>query len=135
MNPSWRIHPVFHVSLLEPYRSDGRVQPPPPPIEMEGVLEYEVDTILAHRFRGRRHPRASYLIAWKGYDQEHNSWEPERNVVNAPEVVADYGEDRQNDRRGLERLFCLVCSLEENYRMFLFFPRHRKGWLSLMAEV
>jgi hypothetical protein len=36
MNPGWRVHPVFHVSLLEPYRESGRVQPPPPPIEMEG---------------------------------------------------------------------------------------------------
>src|SRR6476646_11416251 len=52
MNPGWRIHPVFHVSLLEPYREDGRVQPPPPPIELEGALEYEVESIIDHRFRG-----------------------------------------------------------------------------------
>jgi hypothetical protein len=54
MNPGWRVHPVFRVSLLEPYREDGRVQPPPPPIEMEGTLEYEVESILEHRFRGTR---------------------------------------------------------------------------------
>jgi hypothetical protein len=35
-NPGWRIHPVFHVSLLEPYHSNGRVQPPPILIELEG---------------------------------------------------------------------------------------------------
>jgi hypothetical protein len=45
MNPGWRVLPVFHVSLLEPYREDGRVQPPPPLIEMEGALEYEVESI------------------------------------------------------------------------------------------
>jgi hypothetical protein len=90
MNPAWRIHPVFHASLLEPYRSDERVQPPPPPIELEGALEYEMDSILDHRFRGRRHPRASYLVSWKCYGPEHNSWEPERYVVNAPKAVADY---------------------------------------------
>jgi hypothetical protein len=28
MNPGWRVHPVFHVSLLEPYREDGRVVTP-----------------------------------------------------------------------------------------------------------
>jgi hypothetical protein len=50
MNPGWRVHRVFHVSLLEPYREDGRVQPPLPPIEMEGALEYEVELILEHRF-------------------------------------------------------------------------------------
>jgi hypothetical protein len=27
MNPGWRIHPVFQVSLLEPYRSDGVSNP------------------------------------------------------------------------------------------------------------
>ena len=105
MNPGWRIHPVFHVSLLEPYRADGRVQPPPPPIEMEGVLEYEVDSILSYRFRGRRHPRASYLVAWKGYGPEHNSWEPERYVVNAPEAVADYWRRQVERQAGLGASF------------------------------
>ena len=107
MNPGWRVHPVFHVSLLEPYRSDGRVQPPPPPIELEGVLEYEVDSILDHRFRGRRHPRASYLVSWKGYGPEYNSWEPERYVVNAPEVVADYWRRLEERREGLGASFLL----------------------------
>jgi hypothetical protein len=37
MNPGWRVYPVFHVLLFEPYREDGPVQPPPPPIEMEGA--------------------------------------------------------------------------------------------------
>ena len=98
MNPGWRVHPVFHVSLLELYREDGRVQPPPPPIEMEGALEYEVESILEHRFRGTRNPKAHYKVAWKGYGIEHNSWEPESNVVNAPEVVADYWK-RQADKQ------------------------------------
>ena len=32
-------HPVFHVSELEPYHQstiEGRYQPPPPPVEIEG---------------------------------------------------------------------------------------------------
>jgi hypothetical protein len=91
MNPDWRVHPVFHVSLLEPYRKSGWVQLPPPPIEMEGALEYEVESILEHRFWGTRkvpkpiirlHGRIVVLI-------RHNFWEPESNVVNAPEVVVD----------------------------------------------
>jgi hypothetical protein len=58
MNPGWQVHPVFHVSLLELYREDGRVQPPPPLIEMEGALEYEVESILEHRFRGKKIPQS-----------------------------------------------------------------------------
>jgi hypothetical protein len=63
MNPGWRIHPVFHVSLLEPYRSDGRVQPPPIPIELEGHLEYEVECMLDHRFSDKKRQKLSYLIS------------------------------------------------------------------------
>jgi hypothetical protein len=104
MNPGWRVHPVFHVSLLEPYRESGRVQPPPPPIEMEGALEYEVESIIEHRFRGIKNPKAYYKVAWKGYGIEHNSWEPESNVVNAPEVVADYWKRQAEKQAGLGAL-------------------------------
>jgi hypothetical protein len=36
--PSIKIHPIFHVSLLEPYKESSipcRCQVPPPPIEIE----------------------------------------------------------------------------------------------------
>ena len=40
----WRIHNVFHVSLLEPYRAnsiDGRIVSRPEPEEIEGEKEYK----------------------------------------------------------------------------------------------
>jgi hypothetical protein len=87
----FRIHPVFHVSLLEPYRSDGRYQPPPPPLEIDGALEYEVDRILAHRtIKAGRRSRLEFLVAWQNYGPEHHSWEPKRNLSNAKESIADY---------------------------------------------
>ena len=47
--PCMKIHNVFHVSLLNAYRSDGSVHPPPPPTLVDGELEYEVERILLHR--------------------------------------------------------------------------------------
>ena len=43
------VHPVFHVSLLEPYNSTfipNRVVPPSPVIELVEGPEYEVGAIL-----------------------------------------------------------------------------------------
>jgi hypothetical protein len=45
-----------------------------------------------------------YRVAWKGYGIEHNSWEPESNVVNAPKVVADYWNRQAEKQAGLEGL-------------------------------
>jgi hypothetical protein len=95
---------MFHVSLLEPYREDGRVQPPPPPVKMEVALEYEVESILEHQFRGLKHPKAFYKVAYKGYGIEHNSWEPESNVVNAHEAVADYWKQQAEKQAGFGAL-------------------------------
>jgi hypothetical protein len=67
----------------------------------KGALEYEVESILEHRFRDIKHPKAFYKVAWEGYGIEHNSWEPESNVVNAPEVVADYWKRQAKNQSGL----------------------------------
>ena len=31
-----------------------------------------------------------YLIFWKGYPSHEMTWEPEENVKNAPEKIAEY---------------------------------------------
>jgi hypothetical protein len=86
------VHDVFHVSLLEKYNEDGRHQPPPPPVEIDENFEFEVQTILAHRVRRYRgnSQRTEYLIDWKGYAQEHRTWEPEVNLANAKDLLATY---------------------------------------------
>ncbi|CAJ0968840.1 unnamed protein product, partial [Ranitomeya imitator] len=44
---------------------------PPAPVLVEGELEYEVEKILDSRFSRWR---LQYLVKWKGYGQEDNSW-------------------------------------------------------------
>ena len=46
---SWRIHNIFHATLLKPYR-ENFTEPPPELVEGEEV--YEVETICGHRKRG-----------------------------------------------------------------------------------
>ena len=87
---SMKIHPVFHVSLLEPYKEStlpGRVQEPPPPIEIEGDEEFEVSEILDSRIHRRR---LEYLVHWQGYDVSERTWEPASNLENAPEMIREF---------------------------------------------
>ena len=52
LHGSLQVHPVCHVSLLEPAGQDpllGQRQTPPPPVEIDGEQEWFVDSILDSR--------------------------------------------------------------------------------------
>ncbi|KAL5514485.1 hypothetical protein ACEPAG_2574 [Sanghuangporus baumii] len=80
------IHPVFHASLLRPYKRKeypGRpILDELPPIEVEGAAEYEVEMI--HDTRRHRN-KVQYLIQWKGYQER--TWEPLDNLKNSYQMV------------------------------------------------
>ena len=51
------VHPVFHVSMLEPTTLNtmpDRVQPPPPPVFVDGEPEYEIAEVLDLKMDNRR---------------------------------------------------------------------------------
>ena len=88
--PSWRLHPVFHIDKLKKYiRSEEflREVQPPPPVVIEDHLEYEVEDLIRHRGKGTRR---QYLVLWKGYPFTEATWEYERDLVNAPEILEAY---------------------------------------------
>ena len=69
------IHPVFHVSLLEPATTDAfpNQNPVPQPVLVDDVTEYEVDSVLKVRGKGKR---KRYFVHWKNTDESENTWEP-----------------------------------------------------------
>jgi len=106
ISPRWKIHPIFHVSLLEPYRASargGREQPPQVLEDIEGDLEWEVERIVKSevitytRKVGRRNQEfkeLGYFIKWKGCAEDENAWEPPEGLGNAQELVEEF--HRQN---------------------------------------
>ena len=85
---SMKVHDVFHVSLLEPYRDDRRCQPPPVTLFLDGDVQFEIEAVLA--VRQRRRNKKEFLVKWLGYGPEHNSWEPESNLTNCTEVLQTF---------------------------------------------
>ena len=92
-------HNVFHVSLVKHYKDGGRVLPPPLPSIVDGEPMYEAEEVLSHRTSGSGKRRlVQYLIKWKGYGPQHNSWEPAPNILeHCGELVRSY-----LDKQGLD---------------------------------
>jgi len=79
----WKIYNVFHVSLLEPYRtSEHRAPPDPSKVlreadDIEQSEEYDVDEVISSVERGRGNKkRILYLIKWLDYP-ERKDWTEE----------------------------------------------------------
>jgi hypothetical protein len=90
-----RLHPVFHVSLLREFREGAGSPPlPPEPELIDGESYFKVEQVLSMRERstgkkGRgKKKRREFLIKWEGYDDSHNSWEPEANL--SPDLVTSF---------------------------------------------
>ena len=87
---TWRIHDVFHATLLRPYKENeiyGQNFTEPPPELLEGEEVYEVETILNHRKRGQGY---QYYVKWRGYPISDASWEPEHFFSDDGDTLSRY---------------------------------------------
>lgn len=81
-----RLHPVFHISLLEPAKGNASVAADTELQPVNDTVEYEVETILDRRLVGRQE---QLLIKWKGYEPTDNTWEPVKNL-NCPDLLKEF---------------------------------------------
>jgi hypothetical protein len=89
--PNFKMHNVFHVQLLKKYRDNGKVQPPPPLIEIDDSLEYEVERVLGRReVKCGKGTRKGFQVKSLGYEHEHNTWEPEKHLRHYKDLLTDY---------------------------------------------
>jgi hypothetical protein len=93
--PSYKIHNIFHINLFHHYTESplafGRQTPIPlPPVIIEGAKEYEVESILHYRKYQHQH---QFLVVWKEYGREDQTWEPVTNLKNSRDLVDAFKKD------------------------------------------
>lgn len=85
------LHPVFHVSLLEPYHdpSQFHLHASPVPFELvDDIPSATVHSILESRKLGQQY---EYLVRWKDLSLDENSWGPLSDLpTSADELIERY---------------------------------------------
>jgi len=91
-----KIHPVINVSRVRRYvgQVEGQRKEQPLPVIIEGEEEWEVERILnKQRVRGKD----KYLVYWKGFTAESDTWEGRENLKNAQEAIEEFEKEYRRD--------------------------------------
>ena len=86
---------MINVSWIVQYKEQvkGQKKEEEKPVEVEGVEEWEVEKILNKKKMRRV---VKYLIQWKGFTAEGDTWERKENLKNAEELIEEF------ERGGIE---------------------------------
>ena len=90
-----RIHLVVNVSWIVKYKEQvkGQKKEKGKPVDIEEVKEWEVEKILNKK---KIREVEKYLIRWKGFTAEEDTWERRENLKNVEELIEEF------ERRGIE---------------------------------
>jgi len=98
-----RIHPVVNISQIVQYKEQvrGQKKEEGKPVEVEGVEEWEVEKILnKKKMRGIE----KYLVRWKGFTAEGDTWERKENLKNVEEALEEFEGMMSAEIRRQERI-------------------------------
>jgi len=91
-----KIHPVVNISRVRRYigQVEEQRKEQPLPVIIEGEEEWEVERILNKwRVRGKD----KYLVHWKGFTAESNTWEGRENLKNTQEAIKEFEKEYRQD--------------------------------------
>ena len=100
----WRIHDVFHVSLLKQDSTRKERVHEENAEELDAgddSGEYEVEAIWDSAVYVRESesghlPGLYYLVSWKGYPEEENTWEPASAVQHLRKLISSFDKDHSD---------------------------------------
>ena len=89
------VHPVFHVSMLEPATSNTfskRIQLAPAPVIIDREPEYEISQIVDSKINRQRVCKLLYKVIWLGYEDtgDESEWIPTSELTHAADLVSDF---------------------------------------------
>jgi len=89
-----KIHPVVNVSRIRKYveQVEGQKKEQSTPVIIEGEEEWEVERILNKQ---RVREKDKYLVCWKGFMVELDTWEGRENLKNTKEAIKKFKKEYQ----------------------------------------
>ena len=102
LSTKWKIHDVFHMSLLEQdtikkERINELFLKPEPEFNTGNNKEYEVEAIIDSAVYAKEAegylPSLYYLVFWKGYPEEESTWEPSSTVMYFQKIIFTFYKD------------------------------------------
>jgi len=97
-----KIHLVVNVSRIRRYvrQVEGQKKEQLAPVIIEGEEEWEIERILNKRkVRGKD----KYLVYWKGFIAESDTWEGRENLKNAQEAIEEFEKEYRQDMEDVAR--------------------------------
>jgi hypothetical protein len=89
-----RVHPVYHLSMLELHTSSmipNQTIKPLLLVEIDSKIKYEIVEIIYTKLGRRRYCKLLYLVHWSAYEgtNEETAWLPANELSHAPKLVND----------------------------------------------
>ncbi|KAL1915699.1 uncharacterized protein VTP21DRAFT_6458 [Calcarisporiella thermophila] len=88
-----------HEQVIDEEIIDERGEDGDEEVEEEGE-EFEVEKILKHRRSGKT---IKYLLKWKGYSDSENTWEDEKNLTGAKDLIEEYWQEHRERNTSASR--------------------------------